>query len=56
MAKGSRISDEVIEGVSACIVDTKNPKNCIKKVLEEHGLSEDDEARVLTKVAQKGLQ
>lgn len=50
-----QLTDEVKDGVRACITDKKNPDKCIDKVLEEAGFEPEDKSKVLTKIMKEEL-
>lgn len=57
MTRKSKISEEVIDDVESCFTsDGKNIDKCVDKRLEEHGLSQDDKARVLMKVTKRAIE
>lgn len=47
--------DEAVDEVRSCIVDKKNPKNCIDKVMDEYGFNENQKEKILIKVVREEL-
>lgn len=51
----SKINDEVLEEVRACVADKKNPDACIDKALENAGIDSDQKSKVLEKAYKKEI-
>jgi hypothetical protein len=47
---GKQLTEDVKEGIRACISDKKNPDKCIDKVLEENDIDHEQKSKILTKM------
>jgi len=52
----TKIDEDLVEEIHACIADKKSPGKCIDRALEDHGIDLNDKAEVLTKVMKEDAE